>query len=139
MTQPTRGERKLAVLRNQIKDLAKKINKCQDVEKRDGLLLVRDDLKEQKREARKEETSRKNRSKRNKARHKFYKDPYGAYKSVLEEKSNKSLIVEKEVMDRYVQEVAEDTRRDIDLRELEGLPEAPLPTLKSFTTQTLRQ
>ena len=134
ITQPTRRERKLVVLRNQIKDLTKKINKCQDVEERDGLLLVRDDLKEQKREARRKETSRKNRWKRNKARHKFYKDPYGACKSVLEEKSNKSLNVEKEVMDRYVQEVAEDNMRDIDLGELEGLPEAPLPIV-DFNTK----
>ena len=127
--EPNRRERKLASVRKEIKNLTKLARNCDNDEERGGLLLVRSELIDKKRQLRRAENSRKRRWRRRKAQKRFWNDPYKASKEILSDKVHVPLNVEKEVIDDYVRNVASDPLRDVDLGVLEGLPEAARPTV----------
>ena len=125
----SRRERRVVMIRNQIKDINKKLKQTKDEDQVTSLLFLRDDLKVQRKVARRAENSRKRRWKRKKLREKFYQNPFQVGKEILAEKSRASLKVEKEVINAYVKEVASDPLREIDLGNLDGLPDVVPPSI----------
>ena len=87
-----------------------------------------DDLRESRRKLVKSEHSRKKRWKRKHCRGKFYRDPFGVGREILDAKGKPvQLDVNKEVLDDYVSKVASDPLRDVDLTPLEGLEDVLVP------------
>ena len=127
-----RRDRKVVLIRKQIKDINKQLKETQDEDKLSGLLIIRDDLKVQRKLARRAENSRKRRWRRARLRNRFYQNPYQTGKDILSETSRVNLKVDKEVINSYVKEVAADPLREVDLGTLAGLPDLP-PPLKQFT------
>ena len=118
-----RCERELTVVRKEIKDLTKQINRTETEEEKGGLLMVRSELIEKKREVRKAETKRKRRCRRRKIQKDFFKDPLGTSKQILSDKKHSQLNVNRNVINYYVKAVASDPYREADLGKLEYLPE----------------
>ena len=124
---PNRRTRHLATLRHQIKNLTKLAKRSDTDEERGSYLLLRSELVEKKREVRRAEGKQKRRWRKKRARDRFFKDPYGVAKEILGKKVNAQLKIGKEEFDQYVSGVASDAMREVELGELEGLPEVSEP------------
>ena len=124
----SRREKKLKEVRKQIRHLTKMARNCDDDDEKGGLLLARQDLLDRRRELRQAERKRKQRWRRNNIRKDFYNDPYRTCKKVLSDDKSVPLKVDSPTINKYVQEVASDPLKDVDLGPLPGLPDAPLPT-----------
>jgi hypothetical protein len=99
-------------------------------------MVVRDDLRDKLKALRKKEGSRKRRWRRAKARGQFLKDPFKVSKDLLSPKDKTPLNVDKSVIDSYVNEVASDPGRKVELGELNGLPEVRV--VKEFNTNKFK-
>ena len=128
----SRRQVKMRTIRKQIKELIRQI-RCSDVEEvKSGLLCVIDDLKVKRRDLRRAETKRKRKWKRSRWRKEFYKDPFKTAKNVLDPKVKCALMVGKEVLDKYVQDVASDPHRNLELIALEGIEGTREPTKEYY-------
>ena len=123
----SRREMQIREVRSQIRHLTKQAYRCEDECEKGGLLLVREELLDKRRALRRAENKRKRRRKRGNIRKRFYSDPYRTCKEILSDSSNVPLKVCPQTINKYVQEVASDPLKHVDLGLLEGLPEAPLP------------
>ena len=123
-----RREVRLCQLREEIRDAerAKKNAESSEAYAFDAQLYV---LREERRNVRRAENGRKRRKERCRLRKSFYKDPFKESKRMLSSSKPVALSVEKEVLDDYVRDVALDGQREVELGELDGLPEAPTKLL----------
>ena len=124
----SRRQAQIGIVRGNINTIGKKLKSAVDEEEELGYMCILDDLKGQRRKLVKSEHSRKRRWKRKHCRSKFYRDPFGVAKEVMEPKGKSvPLDVSKEVLDQYVKTVASDELRDVDLAPLEGLNDILVP------------
>ena len=124
----SRRQVKIKEVRGKINQVGKKMKAAVNEEEELGFLCILDELKEERKKLVKAEHSRKRRWKRKHCRGKFYRDPFGVAREVLEPKEKSvPLDVSKEVLDQYVEEVSKDDLRDVDLTPLEGLNDILMP------------
>ena len=124
----SRRQVRIRQIRKQIKGLINDLRSTEVEEVKAGLACVVDDLKLRRRELRRAESRRKRKWKRARWRREFYNDPYKTAKEVLEPKVRCDLMVGKDALNEYVQEVASDRSRNETLVALEGLSGTLEPT-----------
>ena len=120
----SRREMQIARVRQEIRDVAWQLRNADHTQKYplECLLLER---KQERNRLRRAENGRKRRKERCRLRKSFYQDPFKVAKQMVSPTVPTQLCVEKAVLDDYVEEVATDPMRDVDLGELSGLPETP--------------
>ena len=120
----SRRECLIAKVREEIRVLAKRVRQADQSERPqlESLWLERKQVRNRLRRA---ENGRKRRRERRRLRKTFYQNPFKVAKQMVSPTVPTQLSVEKEVLDKYVLDVASDPDREVDLGELSGLPEAP--------------
>ena len=92
-----------------------------------GLDCLIEEKKRERNGLRRAENARKRRVERRKLRTAFYQNPFKAAKDMLSPKVVSQLDVPKPTLDNYVRDVASDPQRDVELGDLDGLPDVPAP------------
>ena len=123
-----RRELKLCQLRDEIRKVERAKRSAESFQAYAFDTLLHE-LREERKKVRRAENGRKRRKERCRLRKSFYKDPFKESKRMLSSSKPVALSVEKEVLDDYVKGVALDEERDVDLGELDGLPEQPTKLL----------
>ena len=127
---PSREEKSLGCLRKELKNLQKLMKQCSSEEESAGYLVVIVELSSKIKDLRRKVNGRKRRWRRKMARKKFVNDPFRAAKEVLSPKDRTALKVKKEIIDAYVEDVASDPKRSVNLGKLDDLPDFQAPKTK---------
>ena len=104
--------------------MAKRVKEV-DQSERPQLEELLEERKEARNRLRREENGRKRRRDRKKLRKEFYQNPFKVAKQMVSPTVPVQLSVAKEVLDKYVFDVASDPEREVGLGVLSGLPETP--------------
>ena len=120
----SRRECLIAQVRQEIRDVAKRMREADQTE-RPGLEVLWLERKQVRNRLRRAENGKNRRRERRRLRKDFYQNPFKVAKQMVSLTTPTQLSVGKEVLDKYVLDVASDPDRDVELEELSGLPETP--------------
>ena len=115
-----RREKEIAVIRKDLRRLAKQYKRADEVE-RGGLADLRNQLRGRLKTLRRAERSRRRRKDRMKARAKFTSNPYQFTKKLLGRKASGKLQAEKEEVEEYLEKMHSNPHREEELGQMDKL------------------
>ena len=129
LKEPSRRQREIKRLRQELRSLRKRWKKA-DVDEKEGLAELRDQVRQKLGSLRRAEYQRRKRKEKERQRKTFFKNPYQFTKGLFSQSKNGELQVSKEVLEEHLKKTYSDESRSRPMPDIEGLVRPTRPGIE---------